>query len=162
MKRLLMSVLLLACPASIWAAPEAVSSRVLGDWAVDVAQLPIPPAAWPQRVGFSFEALDADRWQIQVEIVQADGQRRLSRATVPLDGSTVAIEGDQLEADVIALRQPSPDVLVMALGKQGHAASTRVYAVAADGGHMTETAVHFDADGRAVMRTFVLTRVPAR
>lgn len=40
----------------------------------------------------------------------------------------------------------------MQLGKNGHPASTRIFAVSADGNSMTETVAYFDADGRPVLR----------
>lgn len=137
--------------------PQA--SPLLGRWAVDVDRLPMPPEARPQRVTFAFGEAEAGRWTIRVEIVQADGQARVSHAAVAMDGSTVPIEGDQLEADAVAARQPAPGVLVLALAKAGVPASTRVYAVAPDGEHLVETAVYFDADGKAVMRSFHAARM---
>lgn len=143
------------------AAPQARAtepSPVLGRWSVDVSRLPMPPEARPKRVTFAFDAVESDKWRIRVEIVQADGSERISTATVALDGSTSAIAGDTLEADAIAARLPQPGVLVLALGKARVPASTRVYAVSADGRHLVETATHFGADGKAVMRMFQLHR----
>lgn len=149
----------LACAVPM-AACAAEPSRLLGAWAVDVSQLPMPPEARPKRVTFSFDEADAGNWTIRVEIVQADGSERVSNATVALDGATARIEGDTLEADAIAARRASADVLVVALGKGGAPASTRVYTVAPDGTRMVETAVYFDAHGKAVMRSFPLVRIP--
>jgi len=87
------------------------------------------------------------------------GDVRVSTATVPLDGSTVPIEGDRLEADAIAVKRPTADVLTMALAKNGVPVSTRIYAVMPEDDQLIETAVHFGADGRAVMRTFRFDRV---
>ncbi|MDH5822486.1 hypothetical protein QFW77_05710 [Luteimonas sp. RD2P54] len=143
-------------------ARAAEPPALLGTWSADVSQLPMPPEARPKRVLISFDEAAGGARKIRVEIVQADGQERISEAIVPLDGSTAAIEGDRLEADAIAVKQAVADVLVMALAKGGVPASTRVYAVTADGERMVETAVHFDADGKAVMRTFLFRRVAAR
>ena len=63
------------------------------------------------------------------------------------------------EADIAAMKQPQPDVLVVALGKGGIPASTRIYAAAADGKTMVETAVYFGSDGLPIMRTNYFTRV---
>lgn len=155
----------LACIAALmalspsWLATASEPSRLLGAWSVDVAQLPIPPEARPKRVTFAFDEAQHGAWNIHVEIVQADGSERISDATVVLDGSTVPIRGDTLEADAIAAKRIRDDVLVLALAKAGMPASTRVYAVSPDGRRMVETAVHFDADGKAVMRTFTLDRI---
>jgi|GEM_PF-116222 len=150
------AMIALAIPA--WAQAED-GSRLLGLWSVDVTQLPMPPEARPQRVTVAFEEAAADAWTVRVEIVPAEGEARISTVTVPLDGSTLPIEGDTLEADAIAVKRPTGDVLAMALAKNGVPASTRVYAVTADGDQLIETAVHFGADGKAVMRTFRFDRV---
>lgn len=151
------AVIALAMPA--WAHAED-DARMLGLWSVDVAQLPIPPEARPQRVTVAFDEAAAGALTVRVEIVPAQGAARISTATVPLDGSTVPIEGDRLEADAIAVKRPTGDVLTMALAKSGVPASTRIYAVTPDGDQLIETAVHFGADGKAVMRTFRFDRVP--
>jgi hypothetical protein len=54
---------------------------------------------------------------------------------------------------------PAPHVLVMALGKGGIPASTRIFTVAADGNTQIETAVYFGHNGIPVMRTNYFTRV---
>ena len=150
------AVIALAMPA--WAQADD-GARLLGLWSVDVTQLPMPPEARPQRVTVALDEAAAGALTIRVEIVPAEGAARISTATVPLDGRTVAIEGDTLEADAIAVKRPTGDVLTMALAKQGVPASTRIYAVTPDGDQMIETAVHFGADGKAVMRTFRFDRV---
>jgi ABC-type branched-subunit amino acid transport system ATPase component len=43
--------------------------------------------------------------------------------------------------DTVSLRQPEPNTLVMTLGKNGTAISTRVYTVAKDRRSMTETII---------------------
>ncbi|MET0329468.1 MAG: hypothetical protein ABW163_11970 [Luteimonas sp.] len=135
------------------------ASRLPGLWAVDVAQLPMPPEARPKRVTVAFDDTGAGPWMVRVEIVPAQGEPRISTATLALDGSTVAIAGDTLEADAVAMTRPTRDVLVMVLAKNGGPASTRVYTVAPDGDHLVETATHYDADGRPVIRTFRFERV---
>ncbi len=137
---LLVAVMTLGGPA---VAQAADASRLPGRWVVDVSQLPMPEEARPKRVTFAFSEADAGKWALRVRIIQADGSERASNAVFALDGSTVPIAGDTLEADAVAARRPAPDVLVLALGKGGSPASTRVYAVAPDGNRMIETAVYF-------------------
>jgi len=128
-------------------------------WSVDVTQLPMPPDARPQRVTVALETAAGGALILRVEIVPAHGDARMSTATVPRDGSTVPIEGDRLEADAIAVKRPTADMSTMALAKNGVPASTRIDAVTPQGDRLIETAVHFGADGRAVMRTFRFDRV---
>ncbi len=134
-------------------------SRLVGTWAVDVAQLPMPPEARPARVTVDFAEPASGLWSVRVEIVPVAGESRISTATVAPDGSTVAIEGDTLEADAVALTRPTGDVLVMVLAKNGGPASTRVYAVEPGGDRLVETATHYDRQGTPVIRTFHFDRV---
>lgn len=75
------------------------------------------------------------------------------------DGTPAPIEGDTAEADTSAVKLPAQNVMVLALGKAGSPASTRIYAVAPNGAEMTETAVYFGADGKPIMRTNYFTRI---
>lgn len=154
---LLVAVMTQGSPA---VAQAADASRLPGRWAVDVSQLPMPEEARPKRVTFAFSETDAGKWALRVQIIQADGSERVSNAAFALDGSTVPIAGDTLEADAVAARRPAPDVLVLALGKEGSPASTRVYTLAPDGDSMIETAVYFGKDGKAIMRSYHLARIP--
>jgi hypothetical protein len=136
----------------------APSSPLLGTWAVDVSRLPIPPAARPKHVTITFSEADAGRWTTQVVIVDADGKESRTVGTAALDGSASPVQ-NSLEADTAALKLPMPGVLVMELVRGAVPASTRVYATAADGKTMVETAVYVDRQGVPVMRTNYFTRV---
>lgn len=154
---------MLACAALPAAAPAAAApaSPLLGRWAVDLSRLPVPPEARPRSVTLSFAARPDGQWTTQVLIVAPDGSTRAMTSAAPVDGSaTVPIAGDTMEADRAALKLVADNVLVMALARNRAPASTRIYAVAPDGRHMTETAVYLGDDGKAVMRTNWFTKLP--
>jgi hypothetical protein len=132
---------------------------LLGRWAVDVSRLPIPAEARPKSVTFTFRDAGASKWSTNVDIISGDGSERHMSATYVPDGTPSPIEGDKVEADTAAVKLPMPNVMVLALGKGGIPASTRVYTVAADGKTMIETAVYFSDDGKPVMRTNYFNRV---
>jgi hypothetical protein len=106
----------------------------------------------------TFSKVPAGKWQTKVDIVAPDGSVRAMTSTYSLDGASVPIEGDRMEADTAAVRMPSPDVLVLALAKGKTPASTRIYKVLTGGTQMVETAVYFDESGKAVMRTNYFSR----
>lgn len=81
-----------------------------------------------------------------------------STGTATLDGAPVHVNGSP-EADTAAMKQPQRNVLVVALGRGGVPASTRIYAAARGGETMVETAVYFGHDGVPVMRTNYFRRV---
>lgn len=143
--------------ASAFAGPP-VASPLVGRWAVDTSRLPIPPEARPKSVTFTFDDAGNGKWSTQVDIANADGTKLHSEGIASLDG-TPAVVKDSIEADITAVKMPSPHVLVMQLGKGGMPASTRIYTVAADGKSMIETAAYFDKDGRPVLRTNYFTRI---
>lgn len=154
-------ILLLAVACSIapaGAAAEATSPLV-GRWAVDVSRLPMPREARPMRVTIAFSDAGKGLWSTQVDIVDAGGGETRAIGTAALDGTPASVTGSA-EADTAALRMPASNVLVMALGKGGVPASTRIYTVAADGRTMIETAVYFGADGQPILRTNHFTRLP--
>jgi hypothetical protein len=107
----------------------------------------------------TFAAADAGKWSTDVDIRGGDGSDRHMASTYLPDGSASAIQGDQAEADTVAVKLPAPNVLVLALGKGGIPASTRIYTVAPDGKSMIETAVYFGADGKPIMRTNYFNRL---
>ncbi|WP_242107153.1 hypothetical protein [Luteimonas aquatica] len=158
MKKLL-GMLLVA--ASVCGAPAMAAagdaSPLAGTWAVDLARLPMPPQARPKSVKIRFADAGKGQWSTQVDIVYADGEESHATGTAPLDGPATPVKGSA-EADLAAVRMPTPDVLVMTLGKGGQPASTRIYAVARDGKTMVETATYFGGDGQPVMRTNYFTR----
>ncbi len=139
-------------------ARSSPDSRLLGRWAVDVSRLPIPPAARPQRVTITFSDAGRTKMTMDVDIIDARGAEIHATGTAALDGSAVSVNGSP-EADTAAMRLPQPDVLVVALGKDGVPVSTRVYAAAADGNTMVETAVYFGGDGLPIMRTNYFMRI---
>ena len=132
-------------------------SALIGKWAVDVTRLPIPADVRPKSVTISLSEADGGKWTMNVDIVDANGALTHAGGTAALDGTPVAVEGP--EADTAAFKLPKPNVLVLALGKGGVPASTRVYAAGADGKSMVETAVYFGKDGLPIMRTNYFTRI---
>lgn len=160
MKALLAILLLVGLThnASVLAASSA-ASPLLGTWAVDTARLPMAPEARPKSVTFIFTEAGEGKWTTDVAIVDAAGVQLHSFATVALDGTSVPIKGATLEADTVALKHPAPNVLIMALAKDGHPASTRIYAVAPDGQTLVETSVYAGDNGVPIMRTYYLKRV---
>lgn len=155
MKRLLAIVLL---AAAIVTGPALASSPLLGSWAVEVSQLPMPPEQRPKSVTFTFAASGDNELTIDVSIVTPDGTEMRSAAVASLDGKPVPVK-NSIEADVAAAKQPSPDVLVLVLSKGGVAGSTRVYAVQPGGTTMVETATYFGADGQPIMRTNQFSKI---
>ena len=146
------------CVSAPVCAGSSATSPLLGRWAVDTSRLPMPPAARPKSVTIAFRQASAAKITMQVDIVGADGQRVHTVGTAPLDGSPIPIEHSP-EADEAAMKQPQPNVLVVALDRDGVPASTRIYAVASDRQSMVETAVYFGRDGKPIMRTNYFRRV---
>jgi hypothetical protein len=158
--KIMAAVLLLAglLEAAPMPAHAGDASPLLGQWAVDVSKLPIPPAARPRSVTFHFSEAADGKWFTQVDIVDAGGHRTHSTSTVDLQGNPAPIV-DSMEADTVALKLPAPNVLVMDLVKRGVPASTRVYVVSADGQSMIETASYAGGQGMPMMRTNYFHRV---
>lgn len=146
-----------AMPALAPASPPS-PSPLLGSWAVDLARLPIPPEARPKSVTITYSDAGGGKWKTNVDILGNDGSASHAVSTYALDGTPTPVTGS-LEADIAAVKTPAPNVMVLALGKGGIPASTRIYTVAPDGRTMIETAVYFGDDGRPVMRTNYFTRV---
>ncbi len=136
----------------------AQASPLLGTWAVDVSRLPIPPAARPKSVTFTYADIGNGTWTTKVDIVAADGSASHGLATYKLDGTLAPVVGSP-EADTTAVMMPAPNVLVMALSKGRMPGSTRVYTVAQDGRTLTESVTYFGADGKPVTRTNHFTRI---
>lgn len=139
-------------------AQSSTASPLLGSWAVDVTRLSIPAAARPKSVTITFSDSGGGKWTTHVDIVDASGSASHAVSHAALDG-TVAPVKNSIEADTVALKLPTPNVLVMDLVKKGIPASTRVYTVAADGKTLTETAAYAGGDGLPMMRTNYFTRV---
>jgi len=136
----------------------AQKATVLGGWSLDTSRLPMAPEQRPKSVRFTFKAADSNKLAVHVDIVYAPGAEVHSTSTVALDGTPAAIENSP-EADTVALRQPAPNVLVMALKKDGVLVSTRIYSVAPDDGGLVETVVYPGNDSSQLMRTNYFTRV---
>lgn len=155
-------VAILLITGAVQAAPalaqSSAASPLLGSWAVDVARLPIPPAARPKSVTFTFSDTGGGKWMTHVDIIGGDGTATHAVSVATLDGTPAPVENSP-EADTVALKLPAPNVLVMDLVKGGIPASTRVYTVAADGRTLTETAAYAGGNGMPMMRTHYFTRV---
>ncbi|SFR95080.1 hypothetical protein SAMN05216570_1119 [Dyella sp. OK004] len=134
------------------------ASPLIGRWTVDVSRLPMPPEARPKSATIAFADAGEGKWTTHVDIVDAGGGESHAVGTTALDGTAAPVQGSP-EADTVALKSPAPNVLVMALAREGVPASTRVYAVAADGKSLVETAVYFGDNGLPIMRTHYFTRV---
>lgn len=139
----------------------APSSPLVGEWALDVSTLPMPPAVRPKRVALAFQEAAEGRWSTQVEIIDAEGKRLYSESTIPLDGTPGKATGTYF-VDVVAAKMPSPNVLVMQFVFEGIPRSTRVFSVSADGAVLTETETYFLKDGTPKMRTAHFTRSAAK
>ena len=126
---------------SLQASEAAVTQPppLVGRWSLDV--LRIPEEERPQRVTIDFRVSPDQKWTTHVEIVGADGASMRAQSTAAADGVSVASTGNMPFVDTVSLRHPSPDTLVMTLGKNGAPVSTRVYTVSKDGHSMTETII---------------------
>lgn len=132
------------------------SSPLLGTWLLDTSRLPMPPEQRPKDVRFTFADRGAD-WVTHVDIVYAPGNEVHSVSTAALDG-TYAVIKDSPEADHVAMSQPAPGVLVMALQQNGVLVSTRIYVVSTDNRQLVETVVYPGTDPARVMRTHYFSR----
>lgn len=144
--------------APVTSVSPTASSLLLGSWAVDVSRLPMAPAARPRSVVIRFSDAGQGKWTTHVDIVYANGAENHAVGTHALDGTPAPVSGSD-EADIGALEHPQPGVLVMTLSKGGVPGSTRVYAVAADGQTMVETASYYGDHGVPILRTHYFTRV---
>lgn len=137
----------------------AVPSPLLGKWVLDLTRMPDANGPLPRRVTFGFADVGQGVWEGTIDIVAPDGGVRHMVSRYPRDGRAVKIEGDQLEADSVAVTTPAPNILVMGLAKDKRPGSTRVYSVSANGMELTESAVSVGDDGMPLVRTFHFTRV---
>lgn len=164
---MLVSIAALSSPLAAAAVPGAlknVSSThlatdpLLGTWSLDTSRLPMPPEQRPRSVRFTFGDAGGGKWAVHVDIVYAPGNEVHSSSMAALDGTSVAVENSP-EANLVALKHPAPNVLVMALQKNGTLVSTRIYSVMPDGHNLVETEVYPGQKGLAVMKTHYFTRV---
>jgi hypothetical protein len=143
---------------SLWASEPGTGAPLFGTWAVDTSRLPMAPEARPRSVTITFSSAGEDRLRTRVEVVDPAGARLLADGVTPLDGTPTRLESN-FEADLSATTMPTKSVLVMQLGKDGTPASTRIFAVDADGRHMVETVTFFGPDGKPVFRRNFFSRV---
>ena len=138
------------------------NSSLAGTWSLDLSQMPVPPDARPLSVTLTFAGIDKKRWRMTVVIIGNNNSKRVMASEYRLDGVAVSIKGDQLEADMAAVRMPTPGIMVLGLANSGRPASTRVYVVAPDGASMTEHAVTYGDTGVPTIRInrFVRASVP--
>jgi hypothetical protein len=142
---------------AVAAEPKAATS-LFGSWAVDTSRLPMAPNARPKSVTITFSGDGVDRLRTKVEVIDPTGARLEADGVTPLDGSPTPVKSN-FEADVSATTMPRSEVLIMQLAKNGNPASTRIYAVSADGKSMIETVAYFGADGQPVLRKNYFSRV---
>lgn len=142
--------------SSIGVHPAA--SPLLGSWSLDTSRMPAPPGQRPVSVRFTFADAGENKWTTHVDIVYAPGEEVHSVGTAALDGTLFVVKNSP-EADTAAVKQPAPNVLVMALQKEGVLVSTRTYAVMPDGRTLVETAVYPGHAGAPVMKTNYFTRI---
>jgi hypothetical protein len=157
---ILMSALCAAQLPSIAAASS--KSPLLGTWALDLNSMSIPAEFRPASVTLTLADAGQSEWQVSYTIVGKDGSVRKTWSRDRLDGTPVTIEGDQIEADSVALSKPAHNVLVMGLSKNGRPGSVRVYTVATDARTMSESAANVGDDGKPFVRSFRWNRVLAR
>lgn len=136
---------------------QPADSRLPGVWVLDTSRMAVPMEQRPRSVQFTFSDAANHALAIRVDIVYASGEEVHSASTALPDGSVFAIK-DSPEADTGAMKQPAPNVLVLALQKEGTLVSTRIYAVMPDDHTMVETAVYLGKDGQPTLRTNYFTR----
>jgi DNA-binding CsgD family transcriptional regulator len=120
------------------AAPDRVPLMV-GKWSLDTSRL--PAEGRPRSVTLEFRVSDGEVWTGRSDIVAADGSRQHAETTAAADGVPVPLAGNMVFADMVSMRQPAPNTLVLTFTKRGDPVSTRVYTVDADGQSMKETIV---------------------
>ncbi len=135
------------------------ASPLLGSWALDVSQMSAPIEARPKAVTITFADAGEGKWTTRVLIIGNDASARDMTSSYQRNGSAVPIEGDQMEADTVAVATPTPQIMVMAMAKDRHPASTRVYTVSDDGNKMVEEAVTYDDSGMPRIRTNHFSRI---
>nr|WP_294849260.1 hypothetical protein [uncultured Sphingomonas sp.] len=135
---------------------------MFGCWALDTSKLPMPPEARPKSVTMCFADAASGKVAMKVDIVTPDGATVHSDGVYPLDGTPTPPREGTMEADIAAVRMPAPNVIVMALGKDKHMASTRIYAALPGGQAMRETTVYYAEDGASNTRINEFRRVKGR
>nr|WP_235567148.1 LuxR family transcriptional regulator [Lysobacter sp. Root604] len=152
-----LAVAMIHVTPALAASPE--KSPLIGQWALDVASLPMPPAARPKSVHLDFRDAPEGKWETRVEIVDQNNNKMFAQSTLSLDGTPGRASGNYW-VDVLAAKMPAPNVLVMQIVYQGVPRSTRVFSVSSDGKVLTETETYFKEDGTPMQRTAFFSRVP--
>lgn len=126
---------------------------LVGRWSLDLSR--IPAEERPRSVILEFRVTDDQLWIGQSDIIAADGSRQHTETRAAANGTPVPLSGNQRFADMVSLRQPAPDTLVLSFTRDGSPVSSRVYTVEADGQSMTETIIWAgDASPRMVTTYF--------
>lgn len=126
---------------------------LVGRWSLDLSRIPVEER--PRSVILEFRVTDDQEWIGQSDIVAPDGSRQHAETRAAADGTPVPLTGNQQFADMVSLRQPAADTLVLTFTKAGIPVSSRVYTVEADGRTMTETIIWAgDASPRMVTTYF--------
>ena len=112
---------------------------LVGRWSLDVTRLPAEDR--PRRVTLDFRVSPDQIWTGQSDIVAADGAIEQAKAVGPADGVPVPLTGNMQFADMVSMRQPAPNTLVLTFTKAAAPVSTRVYTVEDGGNSMKETIV---------------------
>ena len=124
-------------PAQTVQAAASEQLPLVGKWSLDIARL--PAEGRPRQVTLDFRVSPDQIWTGQSDIVAADGSTQHAQAVAAADGVPVPLTGNMQFADMISLRQPAPNTLVLTFTKDGAPVSTRVYTV--EGDRMKETIV---------------------
>lgn len=139
-------------------AASPTESPLVGQWALDVNTLPMPPEARPKSVHLDFRDGPDGKWTTHVEIIDQNNNKMFTQSTLSLDGTPGRASGTYW-VDVLAAKMPAPNVLVMQIVYQGVPRSTRVFSVGADNGVLTETETYFKEDGTPMQRTAFFSRL---
>lgn len=135
-----------------------VASPLLGSWLLDTSRLPMPPEQRPKSVRITFGKAKGSMLSVHVDIVYASGEEVHSSSRAALDGTLAAVTNSP-EGDAVALEQPTPSVLVMALRKGNVLVSTRIYSVLPGGESLVETVVYPKKFDSLVMKKNYFTRI---
>jgi hypothetical protein len=147
-----------AAPSMVPLPSHLATSSLLGVWSLDTSSMAMPAEQRPKSVRFTFGDAGGDKLAMQVDIVYAPGNEAHSTGTSSLDGTPSAVKNSP-EADTASFKLPVPNVLVMALQREGVLVSTRIYSVMPDGRSLIETAVYPGEHGSVIMKTNRFTRV---
>lgn len=112
---------------------------LVGRWSLDTAR--VPAEERPSSVILDFRVSGDHKWTGRSDIIAANGYRQHAEATAAADGVPVPVTGNMTFADMVSLRQPAPNTLVLTFTKEGVPVSTRVYTVEDDRRSMKETII---------------------